>query len=233
MASDSILADHGFRGTPSWVHALEGHAGRAYWPGGASGVTLDPGVDLGYADESLVVRCYDDLLPPVEMKAVLRARGVTGTKARRRVRQNQTLQSIRLSEQAAAKVFPMVARPYWQAAKRRWPELMKAHVPGAIHTVVLSLCYNRGPDNRALQKIGEPLRACDWSAFADVVADMQDDHQLVGIQQRRDKEAGYVRRKARRQKFERLAEAARSIDAADPEPLPQPDLDDLTLTVST
>ena len=34
-----------FRGDLLWIHAWEGHRGRLYWPGGASGVTLDPGLD--------------------------------------------------------------------------------------------------------------------------------------------------------------------------------------------
>jgi len=228
----STLDDHGFRGDAAWVHALEGHAGYPYWPGGQSGVTLDPGVDLGYADESLVVSCYDDVFPPEAMKALLRCKGVTGKKARRRVEESTRLQQMLLSESQAEDIFPKVARPYWIAAKRRWPELMKSFVPGAVHTVVLSLCYNRGPGNPGLRVIGEPLRACDWAALADVVADMQDDHELVGIQQRRDKEASYVRRRARRQKFERLAEATRAIEAAEPEPLPDPTIEVPTELVS-
>ena len=42
-----------FRGDLGMVHTLEGHAGRAYWPKGKSGVTLDPGVDLGHAHAAL------------------------------------------------------------------------------------------------------------------------------------------------------------------------------------
>ena len=43
------LAEHlpTFEGDLLWVHQLEGHAGRPYWPEGESGVTLDPGIDLG------------------------------------------------------------------------------------------------------------------------------------------------------------------------------------------
>ena len=168
---------------------------------------------------------YDQLLAPAEMQACMRALGVTGTKARRRVEESGRLNAIQITEGEAEDVFPVVARPYFIAAKRRWPELMKGFVPGAVHTVVLSLCYNRGPGNRDLRVIGEPLRACDWAALADVVADMQDHHRLVGIRQRRDKEAAYVRRHARRQKMKRLAEATRAIEAAEADPLPDPTID--------
>jgi len=223
--AQTTLENEGFRGDAAWIHALEGHAGHPYWPGGESGVTLDPGVDLGYADESLVVRCYDGYFAPESMKALLRCKGLTGTKARRRVEDSSQLKHIELSEHVAQAVFPKVAHPYWVAAKRRWPELVKPYVQPAVHTIVLSLCYNRGPGNRALRVIGEPLRAGDWAHLADVVADMQDDHQLVGIRQRRDKEAEYVRRHARRQKFVKLAKAMRAVEAADPEPMPEPEID--------
>lgn len=227
-ADESILEDLGFRGDAAWVHELEGHAGHPYWPGGQSGVTLDPGVDLGYAGETLVVACYDDLFPPEGMSALMGCLAITGPKARQRVEESTRLQQLLLSPSQAESVFPKVARPYWVAAKRRWPEIMKSFVPGAVHTVVLSLCYNRGPSNDALAPIGEPLRAGDWAALADVVGDMQNDHALAGIRRRRDRESDYVRRRARRQKMELLAKAARKIDAADPEPLTTPDIDALT-----
>ncbi|MEK6709483.1 MAG: peptidoglycan-binding protein, partial [Nitrospinota bacterium] len=40
----------GFAGDLEWVHARESHHGSPYWPKGNSGVTLDPGFDLGHAD---------------------------------------------------------------------------------------------------------------------------------------------------------------------------------------
>jgi GH24 family phage-related lysozyme (muramidase) len=226
----TTLDDLDFQGDAAWVHQLEGHAGRPYWPGGQSGVTLDPGVDLGYADESLVVSCYDDLLTAREMQTCIRAMGIVGTKACRRIERNERLQSIRITEEQATAIFSQVAMPYWRAARRRWPEVTEA--PPPVQTVVLSLCYNRGPSNDRLSVIGEPLRAKDYEALADVVEEMQDDHRLVGIQQRRDTEAQYVRRRVRRRKLEALAEAMGRVRAADPEPLPRPDLDDLSLTIA-
>ena len=59
MANDKM---EGFRGDLSWVHAREGHAGKAYWPGGVSGVTLDPGVDLGHVRPELFETAYKELL---------------------------------------------------------------------------------------------------------------------------------------------------------------------------
>jgi hypothetical protein len=219
---ESALEHAGFRGDAAWVHALEGHCGRPYWPGGESGVTLDPGVDLGHADETLVVRCYHDVLVEREMQACLRAMGNTGHSARRRLQKNRRLQGIRITADEASLIFPKVALPYWRAAVGRWPELREA--PPPVQTVVLSLSYNRGPANRDLAPIGEPIRATDYEALADVVEEMQDNHRLVGIQQRRDREAAYVRRAARQHKFELLAEVMSAVRAADPEPLPEPEV---------
>jgi hypothetical protein len=225
----TTLGDLNFQGDAAWVHQLEGHAGRPYWPGGQSGVTLDPGVDLGYTDETLLVSCYDDLLSEREMQACLRARGIRGAKARRRIDRNERLRAIRITEDQATAIFEQVAVPYWRAARRRWPEVEEA--PPAVQTVVLSLCYNRGPSNGRLAVIGEPLRAGDYEALADVVGEMQDDHELVGIQQRRDTEAEHVRRGARRAKFEALADAMGQVRAADPEPLPSPSIGSLTPSI--
>ena len=63
----------GFRGNLSWVHAREGHAGKVYWARGASGVTLDPGIDLGYVSLSILQKAYKPLLPPDQYAAVKKA----------------------------------------------------------------------------------------------------------------------------------------------------------------
>ncbi len=53
----------GFRGDLEWVDLQEGHHGVPFWPGGGSGVTVDPGIDLGQADASLV-DLYQPLVSP-------------------------------------------------------------------------------------------------------------------------------------------------------------------------
>ena len=70
----------GFHGNLNWIHAREGHAGRAYWPGGASGVTLDPGVDLGHAKTSLVEEAYEGILLQDQFDAVRKVFGIKGGK---------------------------------------------------------------------------------------------------------------------------------------------------------
>jgi hypothetical protein len=43
----------------------------------------------------------------------------------------------------------------------------------------------RGPENRALDVLREPLARKDWMAIAELVGTMQQDHPLVGIRTRR------------------------------------------------
>ena len=72
----------GFRGDLAWVHAREGHRGSPYWPGGASGVTLDPGVDLGHANPDLIESLYAPLLEPEQMAALRTVYGLKGNAAK-------------------------------------------------------------------------------------------------------------------------------------------------------
>lgn len=193
----------GFRGELAWVHALEGHAGRAYWPGGASGITLDPGVDVGHASPALVEATYRPHLTREQLAALLAAAGLRGQSARRHLAGSAVLRSIRISRAEAAELFPVVAAPYWRAVTQRFPALLADEVPGPVHTVMLSLAYNRGAGNAALGVLAGPLARRDWSAFAEAVGRMQQGHSLAGIRARRKLEA------------ELVAELARAWEAAD------------------
>jgi GH24 family phage-related lysozyme (muramidase) len=63
----------------------------------------------------------------------------------------------------------------------------------AVQTVMLSLAYNRGARNKALEELRQPLEAKNWSEVADLVGAMQQDHQLAGIRKRRRMEADLIR----------------------------------------
>ena len=64
-----------FHGDLDWVHRQEGHAGHPCWPGGASGVTLDPGVNLGQAEAS-VIGLYEPLTTAEQFAAMQTVVGV-------------------------------------------------------------------------------------------------------------------------------------------------------------
>jgi hypothetical protein len=86
-----------FHGDIAWVHAREGYAGKAYWPAGQSGVTLDPGIDLGYAAVALVEQLYAPVLSAEQWTAVQSVYGLKGEAAQAVLAVNAALRSIRIS----------------------------------------------------------------------------------------------------------------------------------------
>ncbi len=184
----------GFRGDLSWVHAREGHAGKAYWARGESGVTLDPGVDLGYVSLSILQKAYKPLLPPEQYTAVKKVMGVKKEDARAALKNDPGLQKIRITRAQADTKFPFAARPYWDAIAKRFPALKAKGTPGSVQTALLSLSYNRGAGNRGLGGLATPLEKKNWAKVADLIGSMQQDHKLAGIRKRRKMEAALIRK---------------------------------------
>jgi len=114
---------------------------RPTWPGGASGVTIGFGYDIGYQTPSQVHADWDGLLPPASVEALSRIAGVRGAKASSLIR---GLAHIRVSWDHARSVFERRTLPrYGRQAAEAFPHLTDCHphVQGAL----LSLVFNRGP----------------------------------------------------------------------------------------
>jgi len=185
---------NGFHGDLDWLHLLEGHRGRPYWPGGESGITLDPGVDLGYADPSLIENLFKDrVLSGKQMKAVKGVQGIRGEKAKRALAEDPVLQGIRISRKQANEIMPFAAKPYWRDIVARFPNLSSEKALPAAQTVLLSLAYNRGPDNPELEVLEEPIQQKDWAKLAGAVGGMQQDHPSEGVRKRRLWEAQLIK----------------------------------------
>lgn len=182
-----------FRGDLDWIHEKEGHRGRPYWPQGESGVTLDPGVDVGHAAPELVERLYAPLLSAAQMNAVRQVFGIQGAIANAALKASVVLTSIRLSPSQAADLMPYTARDYWQRICMRFKALERQTTPPSVQTALLSLAYNRGAGNRYLESLQELLEAERWSDAADKIASMQQSHKLPGIRKRRREEASLIR----------------------------------------
>lgn len=183
----------GFRGDLGWIHAREGHAGKAYWPGGASGVTLDPGVDLGHGDAEMIREAYKGLLSPEQFAAVERVFGIKGEAAKTTLAEDDVLQTIRISRSQAESIFPFVILPYWEAIVNRFPALADPDTLPSVQTALLSIAYNRGPRNRGLAPLGNPIQSKNWLQVAAIIGSMQQDHKLEGIRKRRRMEADLIR----------------------------------------
>lgn len=181
-----------FHGDISWVHHREGHAGKAYWPGGASGVTLDPGFDLGQQEPEQLDAHYRHILTPQQLNACHKCIGLKGHSAKSHLNATTDLLGIRMTRDAALEVFPAVIAPYWVAIVQRFPALGNKSTPGAVQTALLSLAFNRGAYNRDLASLSDPIAAGDWKTVGRKISQMQQDHSLEGIRKRRRMEGELI-----------------------------------------
>jgi GH24 family phage-related lysozyme (muramidase) len=181
-----------FKGQLEWIHNQEGHAGKPYWPGGRSGITLDPGFDLGYQDIDITYEYYKDILNAEQLKAIGPIIGLKGREAKNQLNQSATLLSIRISKSQASKVFPLIALPYWKAICKRMVGLNDPETPGSVQTALLSLAFNRGYKNADLEVLKSPIKQGGWSQCAHLISGMQQDHKLEGIKKRRQREGKLI-----------------------------------------
>ena len=84
--------------------------------------------------------------------------------------------------------MPHAAKTYWDRIRRRFDLLVREDTPPSVQTVLLSLAYNRGAGNSALDVLRQPLETKQWSEAARAIGAMQQDHDLEGIRTRRQQE---------------------------------------------
>ena len=183
----------GFKGDLNFIHEREGHRGYPYWPGGASGVTLDPGFDLGHVEPETLDLYYKDIFTADEMNEMKKALGVKGDTAKRLLSDNPQWKNIKVSRAEASQIFPVAADKYWKGITRRYPALLDDDTLGSVQTAFLSLAYNRGTWNKGLDVLADGLNNKDWTALANELSAMQQDHSLEGIRKRRRMEADLIR----------------------------------------
>jgi len=181
-----------FHGDLDWVHAQEGHRGNPYWPGGQSGVTLDPGVDLGHANPELVRNIYRPRLGDDTWVLLEPVLGIRGDDARDLLSRSTPLKAIKISKTMAYEIMPHVASTYWDKIAERFPALNEETAPASVQTVLLSLSYNRGPHNRHLDSLTVPIEKRNWFWVAKKVGRMQRRHKLKGIRLRRKMEGKLI-----------------------------------------
>ena len=181
----------GFRGDLSWIHAREGHAGAPYWPGGPySGLTLDPGFDLGYQTETDLRRQYH-FLSSAQLDALAVWLGRTGPAASAGPF-DPKVKGIRISYSQADQIMPQVAAPYWRDIVKRFSVLDDPGTPPQVQTALLSLAFNRGAHNWNLHVLKTPLAGRDWETVGELIRSMQQGHRLIGIRKRRQLEGSLI-----------------------------------------
>ena len=149
-----------FRGDLDWVHRQEGHVGHPYWPGGASGVTLDPSVDLGQAEAS-VIGLFEPLTTAEQFAAMQTVVGLTQQAAKDVLDANAVLQSIRIGREQAEELMAFTAKPYWNGIGGRFSALRQPSTIGSVQTAPVPGVQPRRAQPRAgtvaITARGEPV----------------------------------------------------------------------------
>lgn len=163
------------------------------WPGGASGVTIGIGYDLGYNNARQVRSDWGGRISDLDLEKLLIVCGLKGAAAADAV---ANMKTVTVEFAAAETVFYQSTLPRYAAKTRKaylGVELLYADAQAAL----LSLVYNRGVKmSGASRREMKALKACveaqDYTAIAEEIRAMKrlwEDKGLDGLLKRRDAEA--------------------------------------------
>lgn len=135
------------------ILSIEGLS-HADWPGGASGVTIGRGYDLGYHTPEELLADWGGLLPKSVIDRLSRCCGLKGIPAREYAKR---LTDIRIPVAAADKVFLTVDVPRWI---RRTATTFPGYemLPDSFQGALVSLVFNRGTRMSDVDKRSEERR---------------------------------------------------------------------------
>lgn len=131
------------------------------WPGGASGVTIGIGFDVGYCTKQQFTKTWKELLPDAAFNAMLEVCGKKGAACKDLAAGLKT--KVKVPYADAIKVFYHSTLPLCATDVRKaYPGIEK--LPPDAQGAMLSLIYNRGPlidntDRRKEMKVLVPLVA--------------------------------------------------------------------------
>lgn len=178
----------GFHGSVWFVMEEEAFRDRPYWPGGGSGPTIGYGMDLGRNPQAV-----DDLRPFLTDSEADRLADVYGIHGPDAEDVAASLSDISIDIDAAEEAFlTSTRRTYWEPLVMRWPGIVREGVLGEVHTALLSMAYNRGPNNIKTAHLGPLIAAGDWRGVGMALVSMQQDHALGGVRSRRRKEGELI-----------------------------------------
>lgn len=167
------------------------------WPGGASGVTIGIGYDLGYYSAQKITNDWEHLVDKKMLQAMCSVSGRKGQSGRSAL--EGVKDKIDIPYAIAAKVFIQESMPQFAAQVLAiYPGVEK--LPPDAQGALLSLVYNRGSDvnpksdrRREMARIAALVAKGDLSGIAAQIRAMKRLWPDVrGLRDRRDKEAGLV-----------------------------------------
>lgn len=163
------------------------------WPGGASGVTIGIGYDLGYNRVSRIQRDWRGKVTDADLEKLKNVSGLKGDAAEKELNR---LQAINIPFDNANYVFSKSTLPRYAASTRKaYPGIEKLFADA--QAALLSLVYNRGTSmSGSRRKEMAAIRALvlqqDYAGITQEIRNMKrlwTDRGLSGLLQRRDDEA--------------------------------------------
>ena len=172
----------------------EKHYRKPEWPGGASGVTIAVGYDLGFANEAKLRNDWTGKIDDDMIDALIKYAGLTGEHAHAKLAEAR--EEIDIPWEAAYDVFENIDMPDWSAkVKKALPNTDKLSEDsfGAL----VSLAYNRGASfskdgdrYKEMREIKENMANETFDQIPDCFREMKRLWPNVrGLQDRRDAEA--------------------------------------------
>lgn len=166
----ALIVDHEVGGAQLYEQRYQ----RPIWPGGASGVTIGVGYDLGHNTPEEIAADWADLLPEADIALLRSVSGETGDRARQALDGDARLRAVVVSWDAALEVFQRVTLPKFAArTARAFPnsETLHGHCLGAL----TSLVYNRGgsmgsPGDDRRREMRALRRICQEERFEEAPA---------------------------------------------------------------
>jgi GH24 family phage-related lysozyme (muramidase) len=168
------------------------------WPGGASGVTIGVGFDLGYNSAHDIKNAWWGVIPEQRLVKLFRASGVKGSAAKHLTKEMQR-EIVPITWEQAISVFKKNTLPrFIRLTKNTFKGIENLHP--VIQGVMLSIVFNRGgstsgPRRREMLNIQTAIRNGNLSRIPQEIRSMKrlwEGRGLDGLLKRRDAEAALI-----------------------------------------
>lgn len=170
----------------SFLDVEEGYSNKFIYPGGNSGPTIGRGIDIGNLDAATTTMLFEGV-DQTTMSRIKTGYGLKRDQAKKWVNSNK---DIVIQKTIIEKANESILSKFWDKVTTRYVGISAA--PSSVKTAVLSCCYNRGYANKELIPFIGLISTKNWKGIADLLWNMQQDHELRGIRKRRRREASLI-----------------------------------------